>query len=74
MRSLFDRLKPDYLEVLWKEGERFPFAVKDIVDEMQREQHWTDLKFSTVVNLSLYLRLDNYRPSTINELFDYEND
>jgi hypothetical protein len=72
--NLLERLLPKHLEMLKKDEVLYPHAIKNLCKELSDLEYWCDLKYSTVLNLIVYLRIKDYSPTSINDLFtDDEN-
>lgn len=69
--KLLERLNPDHLKMLKDAEIDYPFSAKKLQDELAEVNHWCDLKYSTIVNLTIYLGTGDYSPSAIDKLFSY---
>jgi len=70
--KLIDRMSPDH-RLMLKEAEiEYPYSAKNLQDELNDVTHWCDLKYSTIVNLTIYLRTGDYSPTGVDKLFSHE--
>lgn len=69
MRTLYERLKPEYKAMLESEGEKYPTSVNRLTDKLKSEAVWTELTYGEVSMLVTYLNLKSYNPVTIANLF-----
>ena len=73
MKNLFDKLKPEALELLMAQAILFPFTIEQIILQLQNNTHLFALKYQTICDIVIYLDLESYSPSTIDKLFfEYE--
>jgi len=70
MKNLFERLKPEYLEIFEDVEFLYPLSTKYLKEELITNYYWFDLKYSNVVALLNYLRKFDYSPSTIESIFN----
>lgn len=70
MKNLFERLKPEALAILQQEGEKYPNAIKSLIQELKINRHIIDLSFGTIISMSNFLNLNNYRLIEILNLFE----
>jgi hypothetical protein len=73
MKTLFEKLTPDVAELLRLESELYPAITKDLTDELQSINFWTEM---TVKNAYSLVRLDQTKRFSIYELtecFNYGN-
>lgn len=70
MKTLFERLKPEHKAKLDIEAEKYPHAVKATIKEMNDNNSILDLKYNTILSLSMYLHLKNYDITEILNLFE----
>jgi predicted GTPase len=74
MNNLFERLKPEALAILQQEGEKYPNAIKSLIQELKINRYIIDLSYGTVISMSNFLNLDNYRLTEIlNQFEENEN-
>jgi hypothetical protein len=74
MKTLFERLKPETLLKLQKASEKYPAAIKSIVQELKISRFCMDLNYGTVISLSNFLDLKDYSLTEIYNLFEeHEN-
>jgi len=43
MRTLLERLKPEYLELLEADAEKFPYLVQSVKSELSQNKFWSEL-------------------------------
>lgn len=70
MRTLFERLKPEYKAMLESEGVKYPKSVNWLTDKLKSEVVWTQLTYGEIAMLVSYLSLKDYNPLTIANLFE----
>jgi hypothetical protein len=69
---LLARLNLDHQQMLKDAEIQYPFSAKKLQDELAEVNHWCDLKYSTIINLTIYLGTGDYSPSGIDKLFSHE--
>ena len=70
MRNLFERLKPEYLQIFEDIEYLYPLSTKSLKKELINNYYWFDLKYSEIVSLLNHLRKFDYSPSTIESIFN----
>jgi len=70
MKTLFERLKPEYKAILESEGEKYPTSVNQLTDKLKSESVWTELTYGDIAMLVSHLNLKSYEPVTIANLFE----
>ena len=70
MKNLFERLKPEYLEIFKDIEYLYPLSAKYLKEELITNYYWFDLKYSEIVTLVSHLRIFDYSPSTIESIFN----
>lgn len=70
--KLIERMSPEHRLMLKQAEIEYPYSAKKLQDELNEVTHWCDLKYSTIVNLSIYLRVGDYSPTAIDKLFSHE--
>lgn len=70
MRTLYERLKPEYKAMLESEMWKYPTSVNRLTDKLKAEVVWTELTYGEVSMLVTYLNLKSYNPVTIANLFE----
>ena len=70
--KLIDRMSPEHRDALKQAEIEYPYSAKKLQDELNEVNHWCDLKYSTIVNLTIYLATGDYSPSGIDKLFSHE--
>jgi hypothetical protein len=43
MKTLLERLKPEYLELLEADAEKFPYLYQSVKTELSQNEFWTEL-------------------------------
>lgn len=43
MKTLLERLKPEYLELLEADAEKFPYLYQSVKNELSQNEFWTEL-------------------------------
>ena len=69
--NLLERLRPEHLEMLKVEEQRFTTTIKNLRTELSNNTHWIELTYQSVHTLALHLDLKDYSPSTLSNLFDH---
>ena len=70
MKTLFERLKPEHVAKLQSEGERYPNAVKSLIQELKGNRYIIDLSYGSVISMSNFLNLKNYQLTEMLNLFE----
>ena len=70
MKTLFERLKSEYLDRLKQEEVLYPNSVKAVLEDLKNNWFLTDLKYNTICMLNVYLKLYSFTPSSISNLFN----
>jgi hypothetical protein len=70
MKTLFERLKPETLLKLQKASEKYPNAIKSIIQELKINRFIIDLNYGTVISLSNFLDLKDYSLTEIYNQFE----
>ena len=70
MKPLFERLKPEHVAKLQSEGERYPNAVKSLIQELKGNRYIIDLSYGSVISMSNFLNLKNYQLTEILNIFE----
>ena len=60
MKTLYDKLTHEAHTKLHAETEKFPFAIKAIIQELNSTGNVMDLTYGTVISLSNFLNLKGY--------------
>ena len=58
-KSLYNRLKPEYLELFEKSNLKHPEIIGRILDALEQESFVTSLVYSTVLDIKFTLGIDN---------------
>jgi hypothetical protein len=70
MKTLFERLKSEYLDRLKQEEVLYPNSVKAVLDDLKNNCFLADLKYNTICMLSVYLKVYSFGPGAIGNLFN----
>jgi hypothetical protein len=70
MKTLFEKLKPQYKAKLESQAEFYPNSIKVIEHELKINTSFIDLKYGTVFELMNFCNLTNFNIVTIANLFD----
>ena len=70
--KLIERMSPEHIEALKQAEIKYPYSAKKLQDELNEVTNWCDLKYSTIIYLTIYLRTGDYSPSGIDKLFSHE--
>ena len=70
MSNLLQRLKPEYLDKLEDEAKDFPSIVGYIYKQLELNTRWVDLSYGFVCELLRHLRVKDYSPSAVANLFE----
>ena len=75
METLFEKLKPEVLELLKLEAVEYPATVEALTEKMSNMIWWTELKMSDAIRLvNIYKPYSNFdMPAVINLFKDEEN-
>jgi hypothetical protein len=68
--SLYYRLNSEHLEYLLSTEPSFPFTISCVLDELREKTNWCWLSYETISQLVLFLKLPDYSPSSISEIFN----
>lgn len=55
MKTLFERLKPEFREQLESQLERYPSSIGKIIDELKENYFYVDIKYGTVLETGLFI-------------------
>jgi hypothetical protein len=67
--NLLERLRPEHLEMLKAEEIKFPHTIKNLIAELESNNHFLDLTYQTILKLFIHLDLKDYSISSIEKLF-----
>ncbi len=67
--NLLEKLNPEHLEMLKAEQEKYPATIKDLIAELESNNHFLDLTYQSILKLFLHLDLKDYSISSIEKLF-----
>lgn len=68
--NLLDRLSPEHLEVLKAQELEFPLTIKNLIAELESNNHFLDLTYQSVLKLFLHLDLKDYSVTSLEKLFN----
>jgi hypothetical protein len=68
MRNLLQRLKPDYLELIEVDFEKYPYLIKNIKTDLSNHYHFTELSVNTAFQICNFCKL-NFGIVELNNLF-----
>jgi hypothetical protein len=68
--NLLERLRPEHLEMLKAEEIKFPHTIKNLIAELESNNHFLDLTYQTILKLFLHLDLKDYSVSSFEKLFN----
>lgn len=57
MRNLLERLKPEYLELLEADAEKYPSLIRNIKTDLSEYYHFTDLNVNTAFQLCNFCKV-----------------
>lgn len=70
MTNLFNRLKPEVLELLLIEQLAFPSTINQLLKQLESNNSWLDLTYGNICTLKVHLDLKDYSPDSIDKLFN----
>lgn len=74
MKTLFERLKPEYKAKLNDLLDCYPNVIKAVIDELHKEYSILDIRYGTAMSLQMYLNLESAGlTETLNLFEDNEN-
>jgi hypothetical protein len=68
--NLLQRLSPEHLEVLKAQELEFPLTIKNLIAELESNNHYIDLTYQSILKLFIHLDLKDYSISSIEKIFD----
>ena len=68
--NLLQKLSPEHLEMLKAEQEKFPLTIKNLIAELEDNNHFLDLTYQSILKLFLHLDLKDYSVTSLDKLFD----
>jgi hypothetical protein len=68
--NLLERLRPEHLEMLKAEEIKFPLTIKNLIAELESNNHYIDLTYQSILKLFLHLDLKDYTVTSVEKLFD----
>jgi hypothetical protein len=71
--TLLEKLKDEHMITLHQAGNLHPYSTQQLFEEIQTKKYWTDLTYSSICVLKRELKLKDYSPVSISEVFtDHE--
>jgi hypothetical protein len=67
--NLLEKLSPEHLEMLKAEEEKYPATIKNLIAELENNNHYIDLTYQSILKLFIHLDLKDYSISSIEKLF-----
>lgn len=55
MKTLFERLKPEFREQLESQLEKYPKTIERIIDELKENYFYVDVKYGIVLETGLFI-------------------
>jgi hypothetical protein len=68
--NLLERLRPEHLEMLKAEEIKFPLTIKNLIAELESNNHFLDLTYQSILKLFLHLDLKDYSVTSLEKIFD----
>ena len=68
--NLLERLRPEHLEMLKVEEQKFPLTIKNLIAELESNNHFLDLTYQSILKLFLHLDLKDYSVTSLEKLFN----
>ena len=68
--NLLERLRPEHLEMLKAEEIKFPLTIKNLIAELESNNHFLDLTYQSILKLFIHLDLKDYSVSSFEKLFN----
>jgi hypothetical protein len=68
--NLLERLSPEHLEMLKVQELEFPLTIKNLIAELESNNHFLDLTYQSILKLFLHLDLKDYSVSSVEKIFD----
>ena len=68
--NLLQRLRPEHLEMLKVEEQKFPLTIKNLIAELESNNHFLDLTYQSILKLYMHLDLKDYTITSVEKLFD----
>ena len=70
MKNLFERLKPEHLQMLNDAEELYPLTIPNIFKNLESNYFWCDMSYECIFTLLNHLDIHDLSPRTIESLFD----
>ena len=68
--SLLNRMSQEHLEMLKAEEQKFPLTIKNLIAELESNNHFLDLTYQSILKLFLHLDLKDYSVTSLEKLFN----
>ena len=68
--SLLNRMSQEHLDMLKAEEQRFPTTIKNLIAELESNNHFLDLTYQSILKLFLHLDLKDYSVTSLEKLFN----
>ena len=68
--NLLERLSPEHLEMLKVEEQKFPLTIKNLIAELESNNHFLDLTYQSILKLYMHLNLKDYSITSLEKLFN----
>jgi len=68
--NLLQKLSPEHLEMLKAEEQKFPLTIKNLIAELESNNHFLDLTYQSILKLFLHLDLKDYSVTSLEKIFD----
>ena len=68
--NLLQRLSLEHLEMLKAEEQKYPATIKNLIAELESNNHFLDLTYQSILNLFLHLDLKDYSVTSLEKLFN----
>ena len=68
--NLLEKLSPEHLEMLKAEEEKYPYTIKNLIAELESNNHFLDLTYQSILKLFLHLDLKDYSVTSLEKLFN----
>ena len=68
--NLLQRLSPEHLEMLKAEEQKFPLTIKNLIAELESNNHFLDLTYQSILKLYMHLDLKDYSVTSLEKLFN----
>ena len=73
MKTLFEKLKPEVVELMKLEAVEYPATIEALIEKMSNMNWWTELKMSDAIRLvQIYTPVANFDMYAVINLFNEE--